>query len=100
MIKVFYLDLPEKIHGACMNDLETGIYLVAIDSKQCVLQQRFTFGHELAHVFLHHHDSTEPVMENEVEANHKAWEFYRLYRDAFVKLETTGKAVIAENFAI
>ena len=94
MIKVFYWDLPPGIHGASMNDSESGIYLVAIDSKQCDLRQRFIFGHELAHVFLHHHDSKCDLMENEAEANREAWNYYRMYRDAFIELQSTGNAVL------
>ena len=134
MIKLFYYDLPPKIHGVAIAISDTqaeaakkrqlstlkqnadstevqnsaqrkskvrdelakiaGTYLVAIDPKQCVLRQRFVFGHELAHIFLHHHDSKNNVMIDEAEANRKAWNYYRMYRDAFMQLQATGKAVL------
>ena len=94
MIKIFFQDLPPRIYGATQHDKKTGIFWVLIDSKQCDLRKRYIFGHELAHVILHHHDSKETLAENEAEANRRAWEFYREHKAVFYQLQRSGKAII------
>ena len=108
MIKLYYHEFPPHIFGYAEHDLKTDIYWIFIDSKQCALHQRFTFGHELAHVLLKHHDIADLAdrFEDrnskayklyeacESEANRRAWEFYRKYRDVFTELQKVKKATI------
>ena len=82
------LPFPDSLRGtaggfAVVNDKE---YTVAVDEGNAAIVQRFVLGHELAHVFLNHleaHLDREDVRreEQEREANKRAWEFYRAYRD-------------------
>ena len=103
MIKIAYLDFPPMIFGYSELDLKTGMYWIFIDNKQCLLHQRFAFGHELAHVFLKHHNKADyfadhgsAILDNcEREANRRAWEFYRRYKGAFYQLQQVGKATIS-----
>ena len=79
-IEITFTAFPEgPIHG-CITDLGER-YLILIDSNSYRLQQYHALGHELAHLFLGHFDSSRPVMDLEHEANERAWEFYRAYRN-------------------
>lgn len=89
MIRLFYYDLPTHVNGLSMVDEETGTAYIIVDPKQCVLRQRFAFGHELAHVFLQHHSSKRPLEEIEAEADREAWRFYRMHRELFYRLQRT-----------
>ena len=60
---------------------DTDAYLIGIDTHNAAIVQRFALGHELAHVFLGHLDSSKPKAVQEREANKNAWKYYRLYRD-------------------
>lgn len=82
-IAVRYEPLPPKIYGASVLIRKQKKYFIVIDSKQPLLNQRHTFGHELAHICLGHHESDKPAQEIEREANAHAWEFYRTYKAHF-----------------
>ena len=79
IIKLQYMTLPSGIHGA-VREMEHS-YVILINSDSPGIVQRFAIGHELAHIFLDHFERSECVLELEKEANKRAWEFYRLYRD-------------------
>ena len=109
MIHVAFLPMPPMIFGCAEHDLDTGDYWVFISKNQCPLRQRQAFGHELAHIFLKHHDITmlldryedkdstahKRYESCEAEANRRAWEYYRQYKDAFRQLQQAGKAKIS-----
>lgn len=84
-IAVRYEPLPPKIYGVSVLIWEQKKYFIVIDAKQPLLNQRHTFGHELAHICLGHHDSNKPAQEIEKEANLHAWEYYRKYKAFFGK---------------
>lgn len=59
-------------------------YLVLIDKGRCRLHQCRSIGHELAHIYLNHFNSSRPLAELEHEANRQAWLFYRAYKDGLL----------------
>lgn len=79
IIKLQYMTLPSGIHGA-VREMEHS-YVILINSDSPGIVQRFAIGHEFAHIFLDHFESSKGVLELEKEANKRAWEFYRFYRD-------------------
>ena len=107
MITIKLHDMPKGIYGFTAADSRTGEYYTLVDSKMCPLQQRHTFGHELAHIFEGHFHNDAIFHNNDVfflrvdtiehEAEQKAWHYYRMYRDAFRQLQTTGKTKIEER---
>lgn len=85
-IDIAFIEFPVAVHaytgGVCseMNDR----YLILIDKGRCRLDQYRSLGHELAHIFLDHFDSSRPLAELEHEANKQAWLFYRAYKDGLL----------------
>lgn len=82
--RIVVADFPEpldaRIHGA-VTETDTK-YLVFINPACVGIVQRYALGHELAHIYLNHFYQLErDVMDCEREANRRAWEFYRAYRD-------------------
>lgn len=112
--------LPKGIYGAACQVPEKESYFVFIANEASAQKQRFAFGHELAHIFLDHFHSDDPITidrekrivfhngkeidpsmidtasKSEKEANARAWEFYRKYKTAFIYLKEHGKAKITE----
>ncbi len=71
-----------SVHGLVV-EVPKG-YILAINSNSCDIQRRRAFGHEMAHVVLNHiNQSDRPIMDREREANNRAWEFYRRFRDEY-----------------
>ena len=119
-VLIFFEPLPEGIHGAAIQDNEdSSLYWLLCDSTGHVQRRRYSFGHELAHIFCGHFDTEDPLeisiarkeirqhgvalqakdhpardTHSEEEADRQAWIFYRRFRDQFMQAETTGRAVI------
>lgn len=91
-IEIEYCSFPDRVHGfigAFVIDDDNGYY-IGIDNRNAPIVQRFALGHELAHIFLNHNmprlsdyngKLRKELQGMEREANRRAWEFYRLYRD-------------------
>ena len=93
-IQIRFAPLPEGIHGAVLRDLGNQFWL-ACNSTDPVQIRRFAYGHELAHIFCGHlAEETFDVPTGEVEANRKAWRYYRRFRNQFIQAESTGKATL------
>ncbi len=76
----FPIDLQGIFGGFAIVDKEE--YFIGIDSSRAGIVQRYVLGHELAHVFLNHHEQHDkPIAEQEAEARKEAWNYYRAYRD-------------------
>lgn len=120
--------MPEGISGATFqiaeNKKDPESYVVFIDKNASTQKQRFSFGHELGHIFLGHFRSGDtltiapkgrtifyhgeeirrgdktPLNLNkspcEIEADAHAWAFYHKYKCAFADLKEYGQAVIKE----
>lgn len=115
--------LPEEIFGAVFqipeNKKDPETYVVFINKGASVQKQRHAFGHELAHVFLGHFRTDDPLTidpkkrkvlhhgveissatidpatsKSEEEANAHAWEFYRRYKPTFARLREYGTAFL------
>lgn len=81
-IQIHYMPFPEgceNVGGGVME--RSNNYLILINSLRPQLLQRRSLGHELAHVYLDHFDTSKPIVEVEREARQKAWHYYRAYRD-------------------
>ena len=91
-VVIEYTPFPESIRGKVKGFLSASVkfdcWLICIDSELSPQAQRHCLGHELAHLFLDHLDSKKPIPEIEAEANRRAWEFYRAYKNG--KLETAS----------
>lgn len=87
IINCYYEPFPnvKRIAGLCgLLDEEKQEYILAINSVCCDIRKRHAFGHEMAHLCLDHLNQIDrPIMECEAEANERAWEFYRRYRDQY-----------------
>lgn len=94
-IKITWEPFPETIRGKVrgLTSADSTGFFVIIDSTRGPQAQRFTLGHELAHIFLGHFDRRDaewkPLTEGvrfitdrnlETEANRHAWRYYRLYK--------------------
>lgn len=81
-IVIDYIPFPENIQGCVYGMIAEGktSYIILIDSTRSALTQRRAIGHELAHLYLNHFQSGKPVAEKELEANKRAWDFYRQYK--------------------
>lgn len=83
-VEIRYQEFPQELQGAISGIVTAKFpqkYIILIDSTRPPLVQRHTIGHELAHLYLNHLDDHDrPVMDQEREANARAWEFYRRYR--------------------
>ena len=81
-IEVRYQEFPQELRGV-VKGLATAKfeskYIILIDSTQHAQTQRYTLGHELAHICLNHFESKKPIADLEREASERAWEYYRLY---------------------
>lgn len=63
----------------------TAYHVIVINKDEHPLQQRYTIGHELAHIGLDHWqlpeaENKEEYDRREHEANRHAWEYYRRFR--------------------
>lgn len=91
MITIEYVALPEQLQGK-IKGMSTKIgndYRIIIDSTRYHIEQRFVLGHELAHIYMKHHESNISTTEAEYEADRNAWKYYRLYRDGLLEREET-----------
>ena len=89
-IVIEFTKLPETVNGITGDIEDSGYYLVLINSAKTPQRQRRAIGHELAHIFLDHFAQGErPLQEIEREANKRAWEFYRAYKNE--RLETVSR---------
>ena len=83
-IEIMYQAFPQELRGRVTGLTSAkfeGKYIILIDSTRPPLQQRFTLGHELAHICLNHFEQPDrPVREQEREANRQAWNYYRMYK--------------------
>jgi Zn-dependent peptidase ImmA (M78 family) len=52
-LKVYFLELPERVSGAISFDKEDSTYKIIINSSKPKTRQHFTVAHELGHYFLH-----------------------------------------------
>lgn len=82
-VSIKYEPFPEQLQGSTsgFTVARRGKYMVVIDSTRAGIVQRRTIGHELAHIFLGHFEKKIPTLIAEREADRRAWEYYRLYRD-------------------
>ena len=84
-ISIMFVDFPPQIQGKVrgLTVAKKDGYTIMIDSTRISLLQRRTLGHELAHIFLCHFDSSmkAPVGILEREANHYTWKYYHLFFD-------------------
>ncbi len=82
-IRIKFFEFPIEVQGSVRGFAKAfdNSYTIAIDSSRAEIVQRHTLGHELAHIFLNHHEQDRPVMEQEAEADREAWNYYRAYRD-------------------
>ena len=84
IIEIRYQDFPLELQGAIPGFVTAKFedrYIIVIDSTRAAIVQRHTLGHELAHIFLNHHDQHDrPIKEQEREANDHAWHYYREYK--------------------
>lgn len=117
--------LPEGLHGATFQtNGDRQYYLMLLNEADTVQKRRFSFGHELGHIALHHFDTAAtidintaggatrvfykgaeifkddhaPLYEDkpawEREADAAAWTYYRKFRTAFTKLEDEGQVFL------
>lgn len=117
--------LPEGLHGATFQtNGDRQYYLILLNEADTVQKRRFSFGHELGHIALHHFDTAAtidintaggaarvfykgaeifkddhaPLYEDkpawEIEADAAAWTYYRKYRDFFNTIEENGQGII------
>lgn len=66
--------------------LQDDCYIIGIDQSLPEDEYKRVLGHELAHVFLNHLDNLKPgdrsTADQELEADQRAMEYYKLYNDA------------------
>lgn len=119
-ILIYFEPLPAGIHGAAIQDNEDhSLFWLLCDSNAHQQRRRYTFGHELAHIFCGHFNTEDPLkvypkekvilqrgtilQENdhsfrdtssEHSADRNAWHYYRRFRDQFIQAEKTGRATI------
>ena len=83
-VAIIYRRLPEEHRKETRGFVgkEDGRYTVIINADMSQLQRNFTLGHELAHVFCGHLDRKGlDFIEKEHEADAKAWDYFKAYRD-------------------
>ena len=85
-VKIVYKAFPQQLQGKVrgLTSARPDCYLVIIDNSRPAEDQRQTLGHELAHIYLNHIDSSRPTKELEREANERAGEFYSLLREGLL----------------
>jgi hypothetical protein len=119
-ILIRFEQLPEGLRGSAIQDPEDpSFYIVVCDSTRHIQSQRFTFGHELAHIFCNHFNTEDTLLiypggsnnvsadgthvngklynsesTSEKEADAKAWYYYRRFRKYFLQAKETGSAII------
>ena len=77
------------VGGMVHLDDDTGTYTVYINSNVCDLRRRRAFGHEMAHIILDHLNQLDRgIMEQEAEANSRAWDMYRKYRKEYNAMQS------------
>ena len=81
VIRIVFRSLEDGMKGtACTNG--SHYYLIAVNTNQSAQSQRFTVGHELAHILNgHFFRSVDVLGAMEAEANRQAWKYYGLFRD-------------------
>ena len=83
-VVVMYRRFPEenRIDTRGFVVKEDGRYTVIINADMSQIHRNFTLGHELAHVFCGHLDRQGlNFAEKEHEADTKAWDYFKAYRD-------------------